>query len=239
VLILKEIAKVESCYKQKFGTPRQPGLVPESFATIYLKKEFQPELSLQGLEKFSHIWLIWGFHQNSNAGFHAKVHPPRLKGKRVGVFATRSPHRPNPIGLSLVAIEKIVLPNKIHIKGVDLVDGTPIYDIKPYLPEIESIPSAKSNWLPEEVTSEFKPFKIHWSDLAINQLKIWEIKEANGNLQKLVEDSLILDPRPLAYKKKDEDNKLIRQKHAMRIGQADIHFRYVNELEILIDEVKL
>lgn len=239
LITLKEIATVESCYKQKFGTPRQPGLVPDSFATIHLKNEYQPELSIQGLETFSHIWLIWGFHQNSNWGFHAKVHPPRLNGKSVGVFATRSPHRPNPIGLSLVTIEKIELPNKIHIKGVDLIEGTPIYDIKPYLPEVESVQSAKAGWLLTDVKPEVKSFKIHWSDLALNQLKIWQIRESNTCLKKLVEDSLNLDPRPLIYKKKDDDNMLIREKHAMRVGMADIHFRFVNEIEIEIEEVKL
>lgn len=238
MLTLKPIGIIESCYKQKFGTPRQPGLVPESYAIVNVKKEFQPEFSLLGLEGFSHIWLVWGFHQNSNLGFRAKVHPPRLNGKALGLFATRSPHRPNPIGLSLVTLEKIEWPNRIHVKGIDLIDETPIYDIKPYLPVIESPSTAKTGWLPEEPENP-RTIKITWSTLAMRQLEQWNLIEANRALRQIVEDSIRLDPRPLVYKKRDNDDQLLRDSHAMRVGLADIRFRYLNDFEIEIREVIL
>ena len=101
------IGFLKSCYPDKFGTPRQPGLVSGARAELKLRSDLQPELALQGLEGFSHIWLIFIFHKNQSARYHAKVHPPRLKGEPIGLFATRTPHRPNPIGLSLVELVEI------------------------------------------------------------------------------------------------------------------------------------
>lgn len=232
------VGRVESCYKQKFGVPRQPGLVPESYAKLIINSEFQPEISLQGLESFSHIWVIWGFHQNTNLGFHAKVHPPRLEGASLGVFATRSPHRPNPIGLSLVTLDKIEKPNVIWVKGIDFVEGTPIYDIKPYLPEIESIQSSRSGWV-TDLESKKNSIEIFWQPSAEENYVKWQELEPQINVRNLVEQTLRLDPRPIAYKKKDAQSKLIRQNHAMRIGRADVHFCFINDYQIQIFEIKL
>ena len=133
---MEPIGYIESCFKDKFGTPRQPGLVKKAWAKLKIRADLQPEESLQGLEGFSHVWLIWVFHQNKVSRYHAKVHPPRLGGKSMGLFATRTPHRPNPIGLSLVEIVRVEK-DGIVVSGADLVDGTPILDIKPYLQEVE------------------------------------------------------------------------------------------------------
>lgn len=238
MLTLKPIGTIQSCYKQKFGTPRQPGLAPEAYARVLLNSEIQPELSLKGLEQFSHIWLIWGFHQNSNLSFHAKVHPPRLNGGSIGLFATRTPHRPNPLGLSLVALEKLEVPNVIVIRGGDLVEGSPIYDIKPYLPEVEAIVEAKSGWLPASRDIQITVTVI-WSDKAQLGLEKWSKIEPEFDVKKLVEQSLKLDPRPNVYKRKDQNQDLLRKNHAMRIGLADIHFRYLSDTQIEIYEVKL
>src|SRR5262245_41456117 len=104
---MKPIGYVKSCYRDKFGTPRQPSLSPLSTAEICIDKQWQPESALSGLDGFSHLWVIFQFHQNNQSRYHAKVHPPRMGGEPIGVFATRSPHRPNAIGMSVVKIEKI------------------------------------------------------------------------------------------------------------------------------------
>lgn len=140
---LKVIATIKSDFKSKFGIPRQSGLVEELKAKIIFKTPYRDINSLRGLEGFSHIWLIWQFSEISIKKWSPTVRPPRLGGnKRVGVFATRSPFRPNAIGLSSVKLEKIEYDSEwgpiLHVSGADLLDGTPIYDIKPYLPHVDS-----------------------------------------------------------------------------------------------------
>jgi tRNA-Thr(GGU) m(6)t(6)A37 methyltransferase TsaA len=132
---LTVIANIKTDFPTKFGIPRQSGLV-NTKAKIVFKKEFRDESALRGLEEFSHLWLIWGFSENAETAWSPTVRPPRLGGnKRVGVFATRSPFRPNPLGLSSVKIKNIDLQNcSITVSSADLMDGTVIYDIKPYIP---------------------------------------------------------------------------------------------------------
>lgn len=145
-VVVKSIGSIESPFKSKFAVPRQGGLIKEIHSKIKIKKSYQPELSLQGLERFSHVWLLWTFHLNDNKSFKAKVTPPRFEGNKTGVFATRSPHRPNPIGMSVVEVVE-VQKEFIWVKGADLVNATPIIDVKPYLPQYDSIPEAKKGWL--------------------------------------------------------------------------------------------
>lgn len=138
ILTLAPIAYIENCYKTKFGVPRQSGIVNSVVSKIILDDKFRDGQALRELETYSHIWLIWGFSQNGESWSHT-VRPPKLGGnKRVGVFASRSPFRPNPIGLSCVKIKKIEFSKKdgyiIYVIGADLANGTPIYDIKPYIP---------------------------------------------------------------------------------------------------------
>ena len=142
---IKPIAFIENDYKEKFGIPRQSGLVNLISRIIFLPEYSDPN-SMRGLEDFSHIWLIWGFSMIDDHKFYPTVRPPRLGGNvRKGVFSTRSPYRPNPLGLSVVKLEKMES-NSITVSGADLMNGTPIYDIKPYLPYIESIPDASDGW---------------------------------------------------------------------------------------------
>lgn len=227
------IGTIESCYVDKFGTPRQPGLAPSSWARLRLSKEWQPELALEGLDGFSHLWIIFQFHQNTNLRYHAKVHPPRLGGKQMGVFATRSPHRPNQIGLSLVKIEKIE-GDSIYLSGVDLIQGTPVLDIKPYLPEIEAISDAKSGWVQEIPQAEIR---VIWTEIQKQQVHQWAQRIGQPNLIKLIEETLILDPRPLVYRGYEGEESPYRKTHAVRLFDGDIHFAFQSPQVIEIHSI--
>lgn len=229
---ISAIGFVKSCYQDKFGTPRQPGLAPHSRAWIHFEKVWQPEISLQGLEQYSHLWVLFHFHQNDNERFHAKVHPPRMNGESIGVFATRSPHRPNPIGLSLVKIESIK-DGVLEISGIDLVDGTPVLDIKPYLPSVESIPDAKAGWTGN--VSDLRA-KVEWADEALKKLREWELKSGRP-LKQLIEETVALDPRPLVYRGAEGSDSKYRQNHAVRLYDGDIHFVFTSADAVLIERV--
>lgn len=141
------IARIHSDFPAKFGIPRQSGLVDALRADIIFEPDYRSPEAVRGLEDFSHIWLLWQFSQSVREGWSPTVRPPRLGGnKRLGVFASRSPFRPNPIGLSAVRLESVETNGKsgpiLHVAGADLLDGTPIYDIKPYIPYADSRPEA-------------------------------------------------------------------------------------------------
>lgn len=143
---MKKIAVIHTDFPEKFGIPRQSGLA-ETYGVITFEKAFRDPSAVRGLDGFSHVWLLWEFSENVDAGWSPTVRPPRLGGNtRMGVFATRSPFRPNPIGLSCVKLESIDLDGenapRLVVRGADMVDGTPIYDIKPYLPHADCIPTA-------------------------------------------------------------------------------------------------
>jgi tRNA-Thr(GGU) m(6)t(6)A37 methyltransferase TsaA len=240
-LKLRPIAFAKSVYRDKFGVPRQSGLVPEAMAFLRFLPEVQPEISLQGLEQFSHLWVIWLFHKNSNDRFHAKVHPPRLNGKSMGLFATRSPHRPNPIGLSLVKLVKLESTG-VWVSGVDLLSGTPILDIKPYLVEIEARPEASSGWTDQ--FNEDPAWQVRWAEQALQQLnKFWNSETSTLSLPReserltsmkeefvsIVNKSLALDPRPVVYRKlakKDGTQGMANRVHASRMAPFDVHFSF-------------
>lgn len=151
---MKIIAKIKTEYPEKFGIPRQSGLVSGLPARIVFEKEYRQAEAVRGLEGFSHVWLLWQFSENKNSSWSATVRPPRLGGnKRVGVFATRSPYRPNAIGLSAVKLIGIDYDSAdapaLIVDGADLLDGTPIVDIKPYLAYADSIPDAVDGFAAE------------------------------------------------------------------------------------------
>lgn len=147
---IKPIAYIRTDYKGKFGIPRQSGLVSTLTAQIVFLPEYRNPDALRGLEQYSHLWLIWEFSEVKRGGWTPTVRPPRLGGNtRMGVFATRSPFRPNPLGLSVVKLEGIENTQDgavINVSGADLLDGTPIYDIKPYLQYVDSIPDASNGF---------------------------------------------------------------------------------------------
>ena len=195
---LKVIAHIKSDFKEKFGIPRQSGVVPELEGQIIFEKEYRNIDAIRGLEKFSHIWLLWQFSENVNNECFPTVRPPRLGGEeRIGVFDTRIPFRPNSIGLSCVKLDYIDKNNQegpiIYVKGIDLLDGTPIYDIKPYIPYTDSHPEALCSFAKSEWERELK---VIFPENLLN--KIDESKKTS--LIKV----LAQDPRP-AYKE-DSNN---------------------------------
>ena len=171
---MQPIATIRTGFASKFGIPRQSGLVPELKGTVVFNPEYRNPDALRGLEGFSHIWLIWEFSEAVREEWSPTVRPPRLGGNtRLGVFATRSPFRPNPIGLSCVKLESIELSTPdgpvLHVSGADLMDGTPIYDIKPYIPYTDCVPDATAGFtgnvsmhklnviIPEHLQAKIKP----------------------------------------------------------------------------------
>lgn len=151
---MKIIGHIHTDFPDKFGIPRQSGLVDALRGYIVFEPEFRNSEAVRGLDAFSHIWLLWQFSESKKANWSATVKPPRLGGKkRMGVFATRSPFRPNDIGLSSVRLLKVELDEKLgpvlHVAGADLMDGTPIYDIKPYIPLADCHPDATEGYTKE------------------------------------------------------------------------------------------
>ena len=149
---IRPIAYIHTDLPTKFGLPRQSGLVPQLRSTIVMEPLYRDPVAFRGMEGFSHLWLIWGFSGNKRDSWAATVKPPRLGGnKRMGVFATRSPFRPNPLGLSSVMLESIDFEDPqgpvLWIRGADLMDGTPIYDIKPYISYADSHPDARCGYV--------------------------------------------------------------------------------------------
>ena len=149
--VMRPVARIESDFAEKFGIPRQSGLVDALCARVVFEPAYRDRSAVRGLEQFSHIWLLWQFSEVRQTGWSPTVRPPRLGGNtRVGVFATRSPYRPNPIGLSCVRLERVeqdeALGPVLWVRGADLLDGTPIYDIKPYIPFADCRPDASEGY---------------------------------------------------------------------------------------------
>lgn len=211
------IGRVRSNYQQKFGTPRQPGLVEGSRAFLEILPKYQPELSLDGLAGYSHLWVLFYFHRNDNARFHAKVHPPRLRGETVGLFASRTPHRPNPIGLSLLEIDRVEA-NGVWVRGTDILDATPILDIKPYLPSVESVSTALEGWSSK---LDARTVTVDWSDEA-SAMAAARAPEFRA----MVEQTIRLDPRPLVYQADGGGESHYRDSHVVMIGDLDVHFAF-------------
>jgi len=189
------IGIVHSPFKEKFGTPRQPGLIKQTLFSIEMLAPYDCDEAFDGLDNFSHLWISFIFHQNKNKPWSPKVRPPRLGGnQRVGVFASRSPYRPNPIGLSVVELTGLRRKQGklfIDIKGADLIEGTPVVDIKPYVPYADCVVEAKGGYATTLPTSKLN---VQFSDKAAQ--KIIEVAVDYPDLKTLIEQVLELDPRP-------------------------------------------
>lgn len=202
------IGIIRSPYKEKFAVPRQPGLVSAAKATLELTAECNREEILRGIEKFSHLWLSFVFHEVADEGWKPTVRPPRLGGnKRLGVFATRSPYRPNPLGLSVVKLDAIEQrPKKkgsqwvLHLSGIDLVDGTPILDIKPYVPYVDSVPGATGGFADSPPET---PHPVIFSDKA--KRRLLELSDERPELETLITQVIAQQPQPAYLKKPDAD----------------------------------
>lgn len=225
---------LSSCYPDKFGVPRQSGLVKKAYSQLKIRADLQPESSLQGLLGYSHVWLQFVFHLNNSSRFHAKVHPPRLGGEAIGVFATRSPHRPNSIGLSLVELIDIK-GDTLLLAGADLVDGTPILDVKPYLPQIESLPQARGGWASEV---DFANITVSFSTEAQSLLQSWIERTGHQELAEVITEVLKQDPRPVVYKGFEAAESPYRNKHAFRLYDGDIHFEFISKTEVLVFDIQ-
>ena len=187
---MKIIARIHSDFPEKFGIPRQSGLVPQAKAKIVFEPEYRVADALRGIEDYSHLWLIWSFSKAERETWSPTVRPPRLGGNtRVGVFATRSPFRPNAIGLSSVTLDEVRLHTKegpvLIVGGADLMDGTPIYDIKPYLPYVDSHPDARGGFSDEHADDALS---VHIPDELMERIP-QEKREALTGV-------LMGDPRP-------------------------------------------
>ena len=216
------VAIIKNGYNEKFGVPRQSGLVPRIESEIIFLKEFRDENLIRDIEQYSHLWLIWGFTEN-NGEWSPTVRPPKLGGnKRVGVFATRSPFRPNSLGLSVVKLEEIKNSENgkvLVVSGADLVNNTPIFDIKPYLPYVDSIEDAKGGF-----SEEFKNdvLKVNIPETIKRKLCSEDIEEITSILS--------LNPKP-QYQSDEERVYGLSYKH------FEIKFR-CNEKEIKVIEMK-
>ena len=212
---MKMIGRIHTDFATKFGIPRQSGLVPELKGEIVLEPEYRNPDAVRGLEEFSHLWLVWEFSKAVRSDWSPTVRPPRLGGnQRVGVFATRSPFRPNPIGLSCVRLERIDLEDSrkpvILVSGVDMMDGTPIYDIKPYLPVADCHPEALGGFAT----------KVEQHFLQVEIPEEWKARIPEDKLTAL-EGVLREDPRP-AYQKDPE------RIYGMPFAGMDVHFQVKN-----------
>ena len=223
---MRPIAHIRSNFPSKFGIPRQSGIVTSLKSTIVFEPEFRNPEALRGLEEFSHIWLIWEFSQSARSSWSATVRPPRLGGnERKGVFATRSPFRPNPIGLSCVRLVEVRF-DETHgpvlvVAGVDLMDKTPIYDIKPYLPYVDAHPEAMGGFGDR--------VKAHELDvLFLDELRERLPEEKRAGAIAFLKQ----DPRPAVHKDPARVYKIA-------YAGYDIHFTVEAEQLTVVDVVKL
>lgn len=221
---MKTIARIENGFVSKFGVPRQAGIVAGVKSLVVFEPEYRNADAVRGMEAFSHIWLIWMFSEAERGTWSPTVRPPRLGGnERVGVFATRSPFRPNPIGLSCVKLDKVEFTRDrgavLHVSGADLMNGTPIFDIKPYLPFADSVPSATGG-LPKAAVGP--------------KLRVEFDEELRGRLAGedpgVVAELLAEDPRP-AYQ--DDPTRI----YAMAYGRYEVKFTVADGVLTVVDVV--
>lgn len=225
---LVQIATIRNGWKEKFGIPRQSSLIEEIPSRIVFEKEFRDLNAIRGMEGFSHLWLIWGFSANKKRDWSPTVKPPRLGGNaRMGVFATRSPYRPNPIGLSCVRLISIDTAGEekpvLTVAGADLMDGTPIYDIKPFLPFADNHPDAFGGF-----ADEVKDYAltVNWPEDLQELVPEEEVPVITAILQG--------DPRP-AYKRDREPERI----YGVIYNGKDIRFRVKDSVLTVCEIVKL
>ena len=222
----KTIGTICSCYKEKFGIPRQPGLV-SSTATIEMAIEYSQDDAFRELETFSHIWVFFVFHAIDSKDWKSTVRPPRLGGnQRVGVFASRSMFRPNPIGLSvveLISVERVGDKVVLTIMGGDFLDATPVIDIKPYIPYVDVIDTAKSGYATEKPAVKFDVVFLENA-----QENIKKAEEKYPRLRIIITEILKLDPRPAYHEKKQ-----IKKEFAIKLYEYDLKWN-VEDYKIIV-----
>ena len=222
IFALKPIAHIRTDFKEKFGIPRQSGLVEELRAEIVFEPEFRHPEALRGIEGFDYLWLIWRFSANRHDDWHPTVRPPRLGGNaRMGVFATRSPFRPNPLGLSSVRLIEVKHTETegdiLVVAGADLLDNTPIYDIKPYIPYSDSHEGARAGFANQKPPA---PLKVKISDEVL--------KVIPPDKHAALKSVLAQDPRP-AYQNDPE------RVYGLSFSRFDLHFKVENDVLTVLD----
>ncbi|MCK5727232.1 MAG: tRNA (N6-threonylcarbamoyladenosine(37)-N6)-methyltransferase TrmO [Thiotrichaceae bacterium] len=221
---ISAIGKIHSCFTDKFGTPRQPNLVPLAQAELRLYPDYSSIEIVRGLETFSHLWLIFKFHQTESQGWKPLVRPPRLGGnQRIGVFASRSMYRPNGLGLSVCKLERVEQQKKqitLHLSGIDLIDGTPIIDIKPYLPYSDYIDSAIAGYAPNTPETNIT---VQYTNNATQQCAEQQASHP-AQLAELITQILLQDPRP-AFHQHNETARI----YGMKLYQLNIQWTYNNQ----------
>ena len=223
---IQVIARMRSDFPTKFGIPRQPSLVEGLRSTIVFEPEFRNPDTLRGMEGFSHLWIIWQFSEAVRTEWSPTVRPPRLGGNtRMGVFATRSPFRPNSLGLSCVKLEGIEYDTRdgavIHVSGADLMDGTPIFDIKPYIPYADAHPDALGGFT--DTADDFL-LKVDFPETLLSLLPEEKRQAAIGVLSH--------DPRP-SYQRKPE------RIYGLPFAGFDIRFRVVEKILTVLEVIPL
>jgi tRNA-Thr(GGU) m(6)t(6)A37 methyltransferase TsaA len=224
--VVSPIGFVHSCFKEKFAIPRQPSLAPAARGVLELVAPFDQAHALEGLERVSHVWLLFLFHQALEAEPRLRVRPPRLGGNRMlGVFATRSTHRPNGIGQSVVRLERVE-PGRLHLSGIDLLDGTPVLDIKPYVPYADAIGDAQN-----DIASDApQPIAVRWTEASLQQARA-EGSRLGEPLQALIEQCLAQDPRP-AYQAPQPE-----RWYGTRLWDVEVRWHYPDPHSITVLEV--
>lgn len=223
---MKIIAHIHTDFTSKFGIPRQSGLVDELEATIVFEPEYRNPDALRGIEEYSHLWLLWQFSECADKEWTPTVRPPRLGGnKRMGVFATRSPFRPNPVGLSsvkLIGVEKTTEYGCVlRVAGADMLDGTPIYDIKPYLPYVDSHPDASNGFALDEKDGTLD---VEFPDDLLKMIP--------SSKQKALIAVLSQDPRP-GYQNEPE------RVYGIEFAGFDVRFKVKNSTLTVIEIIKI
>ncbi len=219
---------VRSCFKEKFAIPRQPQLAPAARGVLELVAPFDRPEAIQGLEQVSHVWLLFLFHQALEDKPRLKVRPPRLGGNAsLGVFATRATHRPNGIGQSVVKLDRVE-PGRLWLSGIDLLDGTPVLDIKPYVPYVDCVADARN------AIADAAPqtLAVSWDEQALQAART-HAQRLDEPLVELIEQCLSQDPRP-AYQQVDP-----QRRYGTRLWDLDVRWHYPDADRICVLEVAL
>lgn len=223
---VRPVGILRSCFKEKFAIPRQPQLAPAARGVLELLPPFDDGAAVAGLEQVSHVWLLFLFHQALEDSPRLKVRPPRLGGNRaMGVFATRATHRPNGIGQSVVKLERVEA-GRLHLSGIDLLDGTPVLDIKPYVPYADRVPEAHN-----AIADAAPPaIAVDWEGTALEQARAQALRLDEPVIE-LIEQCLAQDPRP-AYQTPTPE-----RRYGVRFWDLQVRWHYPAPGRIRVLEV--